>query len=135
MRVSWQIFPGCRFFRQLRKRGLHLGRVTSGPNSQPVSLTQKALSDPEQCQNCIKRSATESRKRVEGLFGILRFITCQVQCCYFTENTASLSSRYILLLNAMLASAFFDWRQSLSSDSCLQSGLAIKRVATFFWST
>ena len=61
VRVSWQIFPGCRFFRQLRKRGLHLGRVTSGPNSQPVSLTQKALSDPEQCQNCIKRSATESR--------------------------------------------------------------------------
>ena len=42
--------------------GWHLfGRVTSGPNSQPVPLTQKALSDPEQCQNCIKRSAAESR--------------------------------------------------------------------------
>ena len=95
--------------------------------------TLRSRTMPKLYQKISSRVKVESW-RVEGLFGILRFITCQVQCCYFTENTASLSSRYILLLNAMLASAFFDWRQSLSSDSCLQSGLVIRRVATFFWS-
>ena len=60
--------------------------------------TLRSRTMPKLYQKISSRVKVESW-RVEGLFGILRFITCQVQCCYFTENTASLSSRYILLLN------------------------------------